>query len=290
MTVTAEDYKQWHDAYWVDTQRASREVVESFKETLAALSNSDAPKFLLLTGGDAPDGLHQTTNRAESAANSAFKRLQELALSDDQRKKASKNAIGTVDEAIRELDGLGDVLTEVQAGLVRGVRLESEAVRENAAEIKTIAQSGFTNRLQDTLSAIERALTGSDQAVVALIGLPQGELVISEPVAVNMSIDRVDAAVVDKWNEQTLKTMGEGSSTAFYQVANLVIIDAQEPPGVQPFLEWAQKEADSAPDATITVLKRGGAFDPGKIKVVGAKSTSNFETAIKRVSKKKIEF
>jgi hypothetical protein len=38
------------------------------------------------------------------------------------------------------------------------------------------------------------------------------------------------------------------------------------------------------------MTKTGGAFDPGQITVVGVQDTANFTAAIKRVSKKKVEY
>jgi hypothetical protein len=38
------------------------------------------------------------------------------------------------------------------------------------------------------------------------------------------------------------------------------------------------------------MIKKGGAFDPGKIKAVGVKDTASFEAAIRRGSKKKVEY
>jgi hypothetical protein len=38
------------------------------------------------------------------------------------------------------------------------------------------------------------------------------------------------------------------------------------------------------------VTKKGGAFDPGRIKVVGVQDRASFEAANKRISKKKVEY
>jgi hypothetical protein len=105
-----------------------------------------------------------------------------------------------------------------------------------------------------------------------------------------MTKDRVDRAVVDKWNEEALKNLAQGSSTALYEIDDLVIIDGKLAPGVQPYVTWAQQQDEVDPNASVTMTKKGGAFDPGKITAVGVQDTANFEAAIKRISKKKVEF
>jgi hypothetical protein len=60
--------------------------------------------------------------------------------------------------------------------------------------------------------------------------------------------------------------------------------------GAQPYLTWAKQQNEVDPDASITMTKKGGAFDPGKITASGVQDTANFEAAIRRISKKKVEF
>jgi hypothetical protein len=105
-----------------------------------------------------------------------------------------------------------------------------------------------------------------------------------------MTKDRVDTAVVDKWNEEALKSLSQASSIAFYEIDRLVIIDAKQPAGVQPYAAWARDQDGVDSNAAITMTKKGGAFDPGQITVVGVADTANFTAAIRRVSKKKVEY
>jgi hypothetical protein len=66
-----------------------------------------------------------------------------------------------------------------------------------------------------------------------------------------------------------------------------VIIDADK--REQPYLYWAKGRNEVNRDAKITLTKRGGAFDPGLITAVGVHDRAVFGTAIKRVSKKKVQ-
>jgi hypothetical protein len=291
MGLTREEYKQWQNTYWVDAAQAVANVVQRFKETQSALENRDAARFVSLTADDSADGLFQTATVAENLVSTTVRKLEEVMFTEKYRAKHRLELV-----AIRDLDNLDLVMSLVTEDLVRGVRLEHEAVAEDAARLATVADGTLPNRLSETLSRITDSLSSAKQAVDTFSDFDEDddaaeeEVTISTPTVVEMSKDRVDLAVVDKWNEQTLKNMGEGSSTPFYQINDLVIIDAQAAPGAQPYLEWAKLQAEIVPDAAITMVKKGGAFGAGSIKAVGVMDRGSFETAIKRVSKKKVDY
>ena len=119
---------------------------------------------------------------------------------------------------------------------------------------------------------LDRPRRPADAAAKALILVRDEDLTVSQPIAVAMTRDRVDRAVVDSWNERALKDLGEGVGTVFYEIGDLVIIDAQRPDR-QPFLVWAKQQPEINPAAKITISKNGGAFDPGKIKAAGVQDT-----------------
>jgi hypothetical protein len=290
MSISAQDYQQWHDSQWLGAWRGVTEVVQAFQNTLTALSNSDANRFVALTGGEVPDGLHKTTDEACELVATAKDKLKGLELPEQQRKSANPNAIATFDTAIKELDQLSYALGLTQTDLVRGVRPEYEDVRDDAEKIKTVASGDLPGRLKNTVSRVELCFAKAEPAVDALLNILDDELTVSEPTVVDMTVDRVERSVVEKFNDQALKTLREGTTTPFYEIGDLVIIDAKLPPKAQPYLEWAQQQKEINPAATVTMIKKGGAFDPGKIKVVGVQNTASFEAAIKRVSKKKIEY
>jgi hypothetical protein len=290
MSITASDYKQWHDSQWVGASRAVGQVVQAFQDTLTALTNGDADRFVALTGGDAADGLHKTTDAACDLVPTAKDKLMELEIPDEQRPLASPNAIATFDTAVKQLGQLFFMLDLVQTDLVRGIRPEFEQVRDNPATIKNVANGDLPGRLKDTLYRVETPFPETDRAVQALVSLTDDELTISKPAVVEMTPDRVERSVVEKFNEQALKTLSEGTTTAFYEIGDLIIIDAKLPPKAQPYLEWAQHRDEIDPGATITMIKKGGAFDQGKIKAAGVQNPAAFEAAIKRVSKKKVEY
>jgi hypothetical protein len=290
MGISAQDYQQWHDTQWLGAWGGVREVVQAFQNTVTALSNGDANRFVVLTGGEAPDGLHKTTDAACELVATAKNKLKELQIPEDQRKLTSPNAIAAFDAAIKELDQLFFALSLAQTDLVRGVRPEYEDVRDDAENIKTVASGDLPNRLRNTVSRVELCFADTEPAVDALISVPDDELTVSKPTVIEMTADRVERSVVEKFNEQALKTLSEGTTTAFYEIGDLIIIDAKLPPKAQPYLEWAEQQKEINPGATITMIKKGGAFDQGKIKAVGVRNTVWFEAAIKRVSKKKIEY
>jgi len=133
--------------------------------------------------------------------------------------------------------------------------------------------------------------TGTDNtAADAVIQVPEYFPLISKPELVEFSIDQVDRAVVDKWNEQALKALDEGAETPFYEFEDLVILVHPSSGGIQPYVDWASTQDWAVAGAYVKMVKKGGAFDAGSIKVVGAKSGGSFDDAIARVSKKKVVY
>jgi hypothetical protein len=59
--------------------------------------------------------------------------------------------------------------------------------------------------------------------------------------------------------------------------------------GVPPYITLAQAQ-EWVSMGTITMTKKGGAFDPGSIAAKGVKDQGKFEKAIGRFSKKRVEF
>ena len=150
-------------------------------------------------------------------------------------------------------------------------------------------ETQWSERLRQAYAAIKDSLQKARSAGQLLTWIPEEDLTVGTPAAVTMTRDRVDSMVVDNWNEQALKDLKEGSDTVFYEIGDLVIIDAKQPRD-QPYLDWARQQEGINLDAKITMAKRGGAFDAGKIRADGVRNRASFEAAIKRVSKKKIEY
>jgi hypothetical protein len=119
---------------------------------------------------------------------------------------------------------------------------------------------------------------------------------VSGPVGVtsskdsNFSRDDIDMAVVDKFNELALKDLQEGFSVNFYQLDDLVIIQAPLPTDDQPYMKWIRSQPGRTQGSTITMTAKGGAFSTGSVKVEGATDRNAVKAAIGRVSKKKVVF
>ena len=94
-----------------------------------------------------------------------------------------------------------------------------------------------------------------------------------------------------KVNEQLLSDLPVGDTTDFYQLGDLLILDAEIGPA-QPYVRWIQQQ-DGVVSGTITMTKKGGAFDRGAIQVDGVLSAADrtqFETALRKFSKKQITY
>ena len=99
-------------------------------------------------------------------------------------------------------------------------------------------------------------------------------------------------ASVNDWNKKALGAMRQGDSLDFYQVKNVVVI-ADPARGVPPGASWLQQQG--ALSGTITLTKKGGAFDAGSIEAddvsdEAAFDKTAFEAAIASVSKRRVEY
>jgi len=159
---------------------------------------------------------------------------------------------------------------------------------EAYSEIFGMTDTDSYRRFQRVASEVKRDLAVEEEA--GQHDEDEPEMVIGAPTAVQMTRAQVDDAVVDNWNEQALKSLDAGASAAFYEIDDLVIIDARQADGIQPYVSWAKQHPDVDRAAQITMTKKGGAFDPGAIRATGVQRTGSFEAAVKRVSKKKVTY
>ena len=113
--------------------------------------------------------------------------------------------------------------------------------------------------------------------------------VISGPTQGVFTRDMIDMAVVDNFNQAALKDLKEGLSTNFWQLDDVVIIDAGM--GVdQPYVKWLREQPGVTRGSTVTMTAKAGAFSSGTVTVSGASDQAKFKTAVARVSKKKVVF
>ena len=97
---------------------------------------------------------------------------------------------------------------------------------------------------------------------------------------------QIDIRHADQTNERNLKNLADGGSIAFQQARQLVLIGAGHKPEHTRLIGAA---ITTAAQGTITIRK-GKGTDPGELVVRGSHDRSEFETAIKRISKKKVTF
>lgn len=143
----------------------------------------------------------------------------------------------------------------------------------------------FTGTYMNFTSAVGKTLQ-------EMVEDEQRESEISEPELQEFDISKVDMAVVDNWNQQALKELGEGDQTPFCQYEDLVLIKHPSGSAVQPYWTWASTQDWAVAGAYVLMEKKGGVFDAGRIKAVGVRPgmTNYFEAAIARISKKKVVY
>lgn len=113
--------------------------------------------------------------------------------------------------------------------------------------------------------------------------------VIGDPVTNAMTRDQVDMSIVDNFNQAALKDLQEGFSTNFWQLNDLVIIDAGMGTD-QPYVKWLLDQPGVTRGSNVTMTAKGGAFSSGTVTVEGATDQAAFKAAVARVSKKKVVF
>ena len=99
-----------------------------------------------------------------------------------------------------------------------------------------------------------------------------------------MATSRLDH--VDQINEAEQKNLDEGESISFIQTGNIVLLGDNHH---NLYYHFVRTQDDFA-EGTVTMVEKGGTFSPGEISVTGAGDQAAFKEAIRRFSKKKIEF
>ena len=181
-------------------------------------------------------------------------------------------------------EGLDDIFGE-------DVLLTSQDMFNEAFdEIYNLTNQDSYAKFKDRASKIKKELEASAAEDSGSEAPAEREIEIGRPEKVEMSRDRVDMAVVDAMNEQSLKDLDEGYSANFWQLGDLVIVAWTGPTDDQPYVPWIKTQVERA--GTITMKKKGGAFSPGALTVSnqGVSDRRLFEAALARVTKKKIEY
>lgn len=98
--------------------------------------------------------------------------------------------------------------------------------------------------------------------------------------------NKPDQRALNDWNKKALNALREGNETDFFQVGDVVVI-ANAAAGMPPGVVWAQQQG--AAIGKITMIQKGGAFDPGSIKAQGASDFAALKRAVASVSKKRVD-
>jgi hypothetical protein len=98
--------------------------------------------------------------------------------------------------------------------------------------------------------------------------------------------DHISLDHVDQINEGEQKNLEEGASIDFIQSGNIVLLGDNH---YELYYDVIKTQDDFA-QGTLTMVEKGGGLSPGEISVTGAGNQNDFKEAIRRYSKKKIEF
>jgi hypothetical protein len=104
------------------------------------------------------------------------------------------------------------------------------------------------------------------------------------PARSGFTREMVVESMVDEINEERVKRMGPGTFQPFWQHGNLVLIG---PGHYDPYYDFVQ-ERDGSCTGYVTLESR--AFGTSVIRVTGSNDEAGFKEAIRRFSRKRIEF
>ena len=198
---------------------------------------------------------------------------------------------------------------EIYEGFVSDRGSQVNITSQNANELKAIfepkpgveAEDQYPEMFDDSYTTIFKLIAANFQKdysttihnyrdILLLADMPDAPVEISAPEKGNkFTRDQVDMSIVDNFNTAALKDLKEGFSTNFWQVGDLVVIDAGM--GVdQPYVKWMREQPGCTQGATVTMTAKGGAFSSGTVTVAKAADRDLVKKAIARVSKKKVVF
>jgi hypothetical protein len=314
---TAQDYQQWFENSWASVGSSVEKVEDSVRQINNAYSGWFVAGFRSATHEGNPDGLPRTADAACQLVGEAKRRLEALELTGEQREVARPEVNDTMWKAIISVDRLLGALSALAelarcapnaTSILFSPGRSSGSVFEKSYELgwdyyptdeeDKVWQEDWPNPRSEwatqfgkSYPAVLEEYEDAEGWAEKVSRIPDEDLIVSRPERAGLlqQVTEIDKAVVDNWNEVALKALTQGTSTGFYEVGGVVIIDAKQGKD-QPYLEWAKKLGGARLDAKITMTKKGGAFDSGKITVFGVQDEATFEAAIKRVSNKKVEF
>jgi hypothetical protein len=107
---------------------------------------------------------------------------------------------------------------------------------------------------------------------------------VSAPTPVATSAANLDLAVVDGINQKNLKDLPAGGYLYFWQKGGVILLGEGHPAS---YYEWAGGY-ETGYRGTVTMSKKGGLLDSGKVFVAGSPDEDAFDAALARFSKKKV--
>ena len=175
MSVSKQDWKDFHAGMWSQAESAGSAAVEAFDLLVAAANSIDGVKFLELTDPDNPDSVNALVSQAANLMSQSITELEGLQLKGNQRRFANKNAIAVSEEALRAVSSCSFSFNQIDSEQVRGWTLARSDVQEDGTGFDTVSSdvSSKASSVNYTLKASLEAATGAvaDLSDVSQIGM-----------------------------------------------------------------------------------------------------------------------
>ncbi|MDE3203516.1 MAG: hypothetical protein KGQ66_04770 [Acidobacteriota bacterium] len=175
MSVSKQDWKDFHAGTWSEADSAGSAAVDAFDLLIAAANSNDGVKFLELTDPDNSDSVNALVNQAARVMSQSVGELEGLQLKGNQRRFANKNAIAASEDALSAVNQCNFAFNQIDTDQVRGWTMARDAVEEDGTGFDSVSSdvSSKASSVNYTLKAcLEQATAAvADLSEISQIGM-----------------------------------------------------------------------------------------------------------------------
>ncbi len=172
MSVSKQDWKDFHGGTWAGAESAGTAAVEAFDGLIEAANSGDGVRFLELTDPGNSDSVNELVNRAARLMSQSVEEMEVLQLKGNQRRFANSNAISVSEEALRAVSQSSFAFNQIDTEQVRGWVPAREGVEEDGTGFEAVS-SDVASRAGSVNDMLKSCLEGAAFAVANLSNVSQ---------------------------------------------------------------------------------------------------------------------
>ena len=171
--------------------------------------------------------------------------------------------------------------------LPMGIRIRARTAIEGGGEDPDVVRESLRSEMDNTtygyLGQFHTAVGEAQAAATEAADYQASEDAVNES---GMTRDHIALDYVDQVNEGEQKNLEEGQSIDYIQSGNIVLLGDRH----HNLYYDVIKMQDDYAEGTLTMVEKGAGLSPGEISVTGTNNEAAFKEAVRRYSKKKIDF